>query len=550
MPDLVFRGNLNAATWPFLSTQQGRSVIIGQLDTNASKFAQFGGRDADRDVGIPQALFMQNVFPTAHGFQSVGFAEKIPGIYSGLGRAFDKAFIIKDIEDRKTILSPGAGYMYIYDAMTAAWDTKLTFPLGDLGFNKNITTAYVQDRQFVCFANKGTFEYDFVAGTFTQVTLTALTDSLIVGIGASNGYLIAFGTGNLLYWSSLTDPTDFSPSILTGAGSGSIVDLRGSLTAVLPVSGGFIVYSTENAVFASYTGNIYIPWNFKEISGSGGVVYSEHVTYESNLSFHYAWTSKGLLKVEKNVAAPIHPEVTDFITGKIMEDFNYSTDVLAQIKTSTQLVVKLTHVGGRYLIISYGQASFTHALVYDEILARWGKLKIDHADCFSWPTPNVYGEVTYQDLLDLLETYEDLLYTSYSDLFNVQYTVTRAKEDIAFLTTYGQVVTVNFDLGDDTDEGVLFLGKFQVVRNNDFTLHAVDIESVDDSSTSFELAILTSYDGKTLASLTTAPVEVLSVANLRRFETRVTGINHTLRVTGSFALDSIVLEGINSGQRG
>lgn len=548
MADLIFRGNLNAASWPFLSTRQGRTVIMGQLDTNASKFAQFGGRDADRDVGIPQALYLENVMPTAEGYQSVGFSQKIAP-YDSPERAFDRAFTIKDSADKKTVMAPCSGLVAIYDTMDAVWSFKNSFPAGDLGFNTSITTAYVQERMFVCFQGEGLWEYDFTTELFTKQTLTGITDADVTGIVASNGYLIAFGGVNQLYWSSLTDPLDFTVSLVSGAGQGNVLDLRGAMLAVLPISGGFILYSTENAVFAAYTGNIALPFNFREVSGSGGVVYAEHVTYETNLSYHYAWTSKGLLKIEKNTASPIHPEVTDFITNKIMEEFDYAANTLSQTRTGSQLAVKLTHVSGRYLVISYGRSSYTHALVYDEALQRWGKLKIAHADCFSWPTPNLFGEVTYQDLLDLGMTYEDLLYTAYADLFDVQYTSTKAKEDMAFLTHEGEVVTINFDAGADTHEGVLMLGKFQVVRNNDLTLHSLELESVASDFTSFDVRILTSYDGKTLGSLVTEPLETLAVENLRVFETRVTGINHTILIKGSFSLCSIVLQGINSGSR-
>lgn len=548
MSDLVFRGNLNAANWPFLSNKQGRTILVGSLDTNASKFAQFGGRDADRDVGIPQALYLENVMPTAEGFQSVGFIEKVAAYFSP-ARAFDRAFVIKDSADKKTVLAPCSGLCAIYDTMAAAWSFKNSFPSGDLGFNTSITTAYVQERMFVCFQGAGLWEYDFTTELFTKQTLVGITDADVTGIVATNGYLIAFGGVNQLYWSSLTNPLDFTESLVTGAGRGNVLDLRGAMLAVLPISGGFILYSTENAVFAAFTGNIAIPFNFREVSGSGGVVYAEHVTYETNLSYHYAWTSKGLLKIEKNIASPVFPEVTDFVTNKIMEEFDYVSNTLTQTRTGAQLAVKLTHVSGRYLVISYGRASYTHALVFDEALQRWGKLKITHADCFSWPVPNLFGEVTYQDLLDLGTTYEDLMFTSYSDLFTVQYTSAKAREDMAFLTADGQIVTIDFDAGVDTHEGVLMLGKFQVVRNSDFTLHALELESVAADFTSFDVRILTSYDGKTINSLVTEPLEVLVADNLRVFESRVTGVNHTILVKGSFSLCTIMLSGINAGQK-
>jgi hypothetical protein len=62
-----------------------------------------------------------------------------------------------------------------------------------------------------------------------------------------------------LYWSSTTDPTDFTPSLATGAGSGGVQNIKGAITIAAPISTGLIVYSNQNAVAAVYSGNARFP---------------------------------------------------------------------------------------------------------------------------------------------------------------------------------------------------------------------------------------------------------------------------------------------------
>jgi len=545
--ELTFRGNLNAASWPLTTTRQGRTVVVGQLDTNFSKFQAFSGRDDDRDVGIPQALFMQNVLPTGEGYASVGYKDRIAA-YGGGATDFDRCFTITNDENRKALFVPANGVAYVYTANDAAWVPGNVLAPGLFGSSQFVSVAVVQRRCFIHFEANGVWEYDFGTGLFAAVALTGLAVDLI-GIASSSDYLIAIGTDNTIYYSSLTDPTDFVESLITGAGSTSAIDVRGRLRTILPINGGVILYSTENAVFMSYTGNTRLPWNFKEIAGSGGVIHPEHVTYETNLAYHYAWSSNGILRVEKNIATSVFPEATDFFTSGLFEDFDFATKTLTATKFSSSFQVKLTHIGNRYLVMSYGMLAYTHALVYDETLKRWGKLKISHTDCFSWPTPNLYGSITYGMLLDAGVEFSDLMDTSYQDLDTEQITSTAAKDDIAFLQQDGTIVTVDFDGTDDIDEGVLMLGKFTVTRAQEFQLFSVELESVAEDSASFDLDVWTSYDGKTLNSLVTSPLETLAVENLRKFETNVTGVNHTLVVTGSFALCSLELAGRQCGRR-
>jgi hypothetical protein len=72
------------------------------------------------------------------------------------------------------------------------------------------------------------------------------------------------------------------------------------------------------------------------------------------------------------------------VAGQDFEDFDETTLTFAQTTLSVPMAKKVVSVADRYLIISYGITSLTHAIVYDMVQKRYGKLKIPHVDCFEY----------------------------------------------------------------------------------------------------------------------------------------------------------------------
>ena len=77
MAQITYRANLSAKSFPFISDNWGRTVIVPQYDNTFNRELS-SQEDSDRDVGIPQAYYMHNVMPTAQGFQSVGWRDRRP----------------------------------------------------------------------------------------------------------------------------------------------------------------------------------------------------------------------------------------------------------------------------------------------------------------------------------------------------------------------------------------------------------------------------------------------------------------------------------------
>lgn len=532
MAQTKFRANLSAANIPYVSDFFSRSIIIPQIDMNSPKVRGFDGTDGDLDIGIPQAFYCHNVMPTGQGLMAIGFQQKIPPL-SGADD-FDQYMLLRDADENKFLYSPANGKNYIYRGDTQVWAS--TNPLIPGSFAGTITKAYLHARTFVFYANLNCYEYNTATGVFGVASLTSLVSANILGLCAAINYLIAYDE-ETIYWGSplVGSETDFTPSTLVGSGSTQIQEVRGKIVAVLPISGGFMVYTTNNVVKAQYSGNLQAPWVFSEVAGSAGIASIEHVAYESNFSVHYAWTTAGLMRIEKAGAELVFPEATDFLAGYIFEDCDPSTLLLAVQYLGSKLNIKVSVAGNRYVIVSYGitVGAYTHALIFDIALKRFGKVRLTHVDAFEFVQPNFFGVRSYAQLTP--NTYAELSPTTYTGLSLQQETFVQPGKSIGFLQQNGAVQIINFQPGAVAAEGVLFIGKFQLQRSRFLQLTELEVESLFNNPTNFTVAICTSYDGKNFGLIIPA-TQIYSSGTLRKYGSRQKGENITLRFTGSFYL--------------
>lgn len=543
-----FRGALNAATFPLLSSLQGRTVVQPQLDNNVRTTQAFYGTSESADYSIPQLLYCENVLPTAEGLQSVGYEQTVAGVPGAT--AFDQVITLRDEDENNFLFCSAGGLNYIYRGNTGAWAS--TNPISAAG--RDVSRAYVNGRTFICYEGLGLFEYNTGTNTFASVALTGITATDIRGIGASNNYLVAY-TDIVVYWSSLIDPTDFAPSITTGAGFSIPQDVKAKISSVIGTAGGFTIYTAKNAVAAVYTNNIRAPFTFKEISNAGGVASYEQVTSEQSSGPQYAWTTGGLQKITSQSAEIVSAEVNDFIAGRKWEYWDASSkSLISQTSGAAEFQVKLAFVSTRYIVISYSvdnSGLFQYALVYDLSLKRWGKLKVDHVDCFTYPYPNVFGDLAYSDLSAV--SYDALQLSSYSDLSSGIFSDPPSKKTLSFLAADGGIVTALLDYNKETtQQGVAIFGKFQLIRARMMTMQQLDIEGAYSDNMSgvpeIVVTLLQSLDGKNQAQA--FPMKLLKSNNqLQTYAKRVTGINLSFAVEGTFALSSYIMEVTTEGDR-
>jgi hypothetical protein len=507
MTQITYRANLSAKSFPFISENFGRSIIVSGPDQNFSRQV-VSSEDQDKDIGIPQLYYCHNVMPYANGWQAIGFTPILPTVVGITD--FTSILLLRDGSDNKAFLGvTTSGGFYISDGTGAPWVLKTSVTAGKL-----ITIAYVAGITYIYVANTGCYKYDFGTAAFVAVPLTSLTAANIIGITYSAGYLIAWSNSQVS-WSSTIDPTDFTPSLVTGAGGGAVESARGAINYCVPHTLGFIVGTADNCVAALYQNNTRYPFQFREIVNSGGMTSLELVTWDANSSGLYAYTTSGLQLISTSQTQTMYPEITDFISGRYFEDFDDVTDTFSTTILSAPLKKKLAVVADRYLVISYGLTELTHAIVYDLIVKRYGKIKLTHVDVFTY----------HLAAAGILET---------------------PRQSFGFLKKDGSVSVVDFSIGSPNLSGTMILGKYQYVRARLLQLDQIFLESIR-ASQNFTLQIMTALDGKN--NILSDPTLTYASGLAKEYSTRAIGINHSLLFQGGFVLDSLVLQFNVHGKR-
>lgn len=539
---IIFKGNLGAPNFPLVSSFEDQTVVIPQLDENFSNQRFYQGTFVESDMDTPQAYYMHNVMPVSNGYKSIAYRRIVkPPVTPD--NTFDRMFLVHDSsENRGLLASCTNGDFYFFATGQALWK-KIT--IAGWAGAKPVSVANANGTSYVCLPGLGVYSVDVVNGALNAATFTGMTMSSITFICSANNYLICTD-GTTVYWSSATDPTDFTPSLVTGAGSTTPNDLAGTIVALYQLDNGFVVYTVANSIVANYSGNIRYPWIFKSDSNSAGVADPKLVTNNVSLGEHYAWTAAGLLRVTPTGCAPEFADVTDFLAGKIFEDFDDTKNTFNMQYLTAPLKVKPAYIGSRFLILSYGINSYTHALVFDLALKRWGKLRINHVDCFEL---SINGDGTGTPWTGLAgTTWAQLAGNAWSDLTTLDNTAPDAKGTIAFLQADGTVQLAVFDYGDFQSDACLILGKYQINRMQLCTLEGVGIENLDSGNSNVNVYVLPTLDGKNYQSPVT-PALSLTAAMSRRYSCRTTGVNHSVVITGAFHLVSVELIFSKAGRR-
>jgi hypothetical protein len=514
---------------PVLYQNVSRATIDNQ-DAQARLPASYSGDPVNADYGTAQLIYAENVLPFAKGLYSVGYAQQTPAA-PGPVTTCDQYIPLRDVNENIRGFIPAKGANFVYNDVTAAWTSTNSFSfLGTL-----VTRAYVQGRTFICYEKNRIIEYNVGTGLFTTISLTypaGVSIANVRGIGSAQNYLLFF-TDLGIYWSTLGNVLDFATTD-QGAGTQTPTDIKGQITAILNVSGGFIVYSARNAVSATYTNNAAAPFSFKEVANCGGVSSWERVTPESDINGHYAWTTNGLQQVNLNIATNVFPEATDFLVGGIMESWDAVNKIVAATEVGTAFTVKLAFLSGRFLAISYGAGttSFSHALIYDTALKRWGKVKITHTDCFMFAYTSGTGAYTY----DTLPGTYDALVGDYAALGLFFLAVTAPKQGMAFLQADGKIYVLVSNQTHSGDTGVAVFGRIAQSHGRKTTMQEVTLDGVKGTPAPV-VTLLSGVDGYKRDTVN-AMTLLESSNNFYRYAKRITADNHDVAIEGTFAISS------------
>lgn len=501
MAQIPARVNTQSSVFPLLTQLSTQSVIGGQGEQTYVPNVNPLDQASPVMRGVAEAFYMHNVMPSTYGWQSVGFRELYP------------ARPPVDFEDAQYIVSTDGISTYIawdwaeaqscFVIKDGEWRNPEGRPTG-LTRQNTLSIATVNGVTYIAFAGIGVYTYNHLEGRLYPIELIGIDYTNMVCIVASNGYMLTFSKTGYVN-SSSTDPTDFTPSLVSGANGGQLQAARGNIITAKATAYGVIAYTTGNAISIIYSGNGNFPFNATEIGGAGGVTAPWMVSEETN-GTHYAYTTNGLQQVAHNTGKTILGYVTDFLSGGLLESFNTTTLQFELNFTTNPFRKKITVVNDRYVVMSYGLIEgqpMTHALVLDLVLTRMGKIKIDHTLAL--------------ELKEVTSEIREL-----------------PRNSLSFIGKEGNVQLVDFSINDQGLDSVIFFGKYQYIRPRMINMQQVTVENANPLY-DIHVLLFPTRDGKTF----TTPVQGYLAPEttggyVRNWYFDVEGINHSVCIAGSF----------------
>lgn len=535
MAQVPYRANLSSAIFPLSISEAGRTVIVPQADQNFDRRVDPQGEQ--KDAGIPQALYLENVIPTVSGYQSVGYkdAGDLPPRYTaGVGfpsisnyhtlkfgsstasKILTVLFRTAPGSYQDVIASDFSGDPIVWTQGTGA---TLGNPLGAGTTPAGITVAKVQGINYVFDGIKlytatnpsaNVVHITDVSGSVVGIPLTSMT-----AICSAANYMIALSETGWVYWSSLTSPTDFTASLVTGAGNAFPNDLKGTPMFLSESENGFYIYTTAGVIHAAYTGNARYPWKFSGVDDAGGYTFHYQAITDRTKAVQYAIDNGRRVKaISPTQATLIAPEVSTFFERKTSVDTFSPTPTPSFSSVSYTPAKRIYYLLERYIATPAGEYIF----FYDILLQRYGRLKV----------PIEFAETQYY----LIQRYDSIT------------------SEILLMSSF-DIMRISFDVSDTsyTHAGVFALGKVQYVRNRNLKVEEVEIEGEPTLSTSITTHILPSMDGRNFTVPRALVADLDSAGGLVSYHTHITAKNHTVLIQGRFSLSTIQLSYTLAGDR-
>ena len=516
----------------------GRAVIIPGPDQNYDRRVDPTGEQ--KNAGIPQAIFLSDVMPTADGYQSVGYLStgSLPGRNGG-GVGFPLphsqfVFFFNSGTAQKNLhvllREAPAGYLDgisgNLQAVPAVWSyTTGSNPATPSGGNvPGLSVAYVRGTNYL-FDGVKLYEVTNTAGIvvdFADVsgTVTGLVLADVIAICSCANYLIALLEDGTVAWSSTTTPTDFTASLVSGAGSTIPSDLQGPVMFMTEAPNAFYIYTTKGVIYSQYTGNVRYPFKFHAIADAGSYTFPTQISSDRSRSVQYGFdNSNKIFQIAPDGARLISAEVSTFLERqKKIDLFDSSTNIFTLGTLSTALAItskrQIYFYLDRYILLPIG----TYTYVYDILLQRYGRLKISgmilqRADDVATELHFVSGDAGN---LGSKLTF---------DIYNTSYTFS----------------------------GVLALGRFQYVRSRKIKLEEIEFEGPPNTSESpvpyATCVILPCQDGRNFDTPVTPMLTADSTGGLLHYLCHQTAQNHTVVIKGAFSVNTLQLSFVPAGAK-
>lgn len=561
MPQIAYRGNLSAATYPMTIAEAGRSVVIPGPDNNFDRRVDPQGEQSD--AGIPQAIYLENVLPTTNGYQSVGYLSPTvpmvvpsgavdivrtfsswssPTTLTGTPARWQSGVVTKislffwnngkvtsgTFGEIEVSVFDGAGLPTVF-----SYNSDILFDLFSTANVAGVCYLFHNEKLYtVEHAYDNAVPPAVVIRDVTATVLPALFCQNKVAIVGSSNYLIFLDT-TTVYWSSTTTPTDFQSSLVTGAGQIDPNNTDGAMWYAVDSREGFYILSSNNTIQAKYTGNARYPWKFVVIKGSQGLSYPREQLVFGSTDSNYTVvfeSDKQIKLYSDTTGSDFLVALNNYFKNTVRADLDYSTNLFSEQYVRTDFAPVFIYAN-RYILVSVDNrigdaptlAQYTGVIVIDLQTSRIGRLKIDH-DYILTVDKSINTATGYiEPLLCFVNVVDNTLKYLNLDIYNKQ---------------------VYTSCEYDTMQGAILLGKFQHVRSRMVQIEEVELEGPQNkaiiSSPNFSAVLLPSLDGRNFDTPVPLTPSYQS-GGLVSYNAHSVGKNVSLLVKGAFSLNTLQL---------
>jgi hypothetical protein len=535
---------------PLASRYAGRTIIQPGIDQAYLNRMTTQGQSQDK--GNPEPYYIHDILPTQQGIKSVAYqlAAQTQGVSVD---TFDRILPVRDSSDNIGFIGITTdARTFILSSYAPSW-AEIT-PVGQPA-TVEVTIADATGQSFICYPGFDIFIVDIIHstliasgiswGAMNDANSNAVTNASILGIASCYNILLAHD-GYTIYSSSVLSPTDFNPSLSTGAQSLIPSAMNGKIIVIMPVGIGFAVFTSANIVAAQYAGQTQNPWIFKPLPNSAGIKSVTAVSSTGADGTVYAWTTSGLLQVSVIDAKTTLPALTDLLSSRIFEDFDDATGLPFDQMIYTDMHVRIAYANSRYIVISYGPTQpMAYAYIYDIALGQFGKLRQSHVCVCEFLVDPDGTLLSFNDLSTL--SYADLGIKNYSNLAIMSNSAASPKRTLAMLTQSGSIFIPVIDEFNYSANACIIMGYYRLIRNRLIVLQTVLVENINSDNFNYTVDAITSLNGKDVASIVPLVDYTESMGNLYQAGNSsiawmlgyAYGVDLSLRIRGAFNLVSL-----------
>jgi hypothetical protein len=268
----------------------------------------------------------QNFMPSAYGYKSYfGTTQKLN--IDNLVAKIDKIFLYQNLTLENVLIALcDSGIWYKDGGETGSWtqlvakelspDPLAYFPWS-MCIIENDVYAYRQgDPTFYRL-------YSTAADTllFQELTPTFLNMEGQIGLFKAGSRLGFWDSDNSLAWSNLDNFADFTPSVLTLAGSAKFTDIVGTIVTVLSHGDGFMIYATKSILYVRKAPGELFQWDPLVVMTNNGIVFERQAAATVPDTRHFAYTSNGIYEIQNGKPEVIIPEVFDFFQENLQPKY-------------------------------------------------------------------------------------------------------------------------------------------------------------------------------------------------------------------------------------